>query len=376
MPLHRAVRASKLAAVEFLIERSLDPAVRIAEGKTCIEIAEEQEDWLLQKRLMELMTKGGAPFEGKKNDDLELGNELHSKHGNLGRKDMLKSMFKGTAAHKLFPLFWVTCISIVLFEYLVDLRVTGWQVAPTASLVFEVGIPLSLVMFMWVALTDPGKVPPRAKGSSGVEELMHSIDSDCPDDQLPDVSRLCTTSWVLKDLRTKFCAQTGACIEEFDHYCIWLNTAIGKRNHRQFICLAMVECLTQICNVYLCWSVMRALVPYQNCLNWVVCVVINYPLLVLLVILHFVTTPWVFLLTFQHLRMVSANMTTNEMMNIHRYNHFWVTNSGPQKQFRNPFNKGGSFQNQLDFWWQRTRSQIKDKPRSCNAACKGCHAVQ
>merc|ERR1712217_634536 len=205
---------------------------------------------------------------------------------------------------------------------------------------------------------------------------MNSIDSDCPDNQLPDVSRLCTTSWVLKDSRSKFCSQTGACIEEFDHYCIWLNTAIGKRNHRQFICLVMVECCTQICNVYLCWSVLRTLVPYQSCLSWVFCVVINYPLLVLLVILHFITAPWVCLLTYQHLRMVSANITTNEMMNVHRYKHFWITSSGPQKKFRNPFNKGGFFQNHLDFWWQRTRSQIKDKPQSCTAACRGCHAVK
>merc|ERR1719396_173489 len=69
---------------------------------------------------------------------------------------------------------------------------------------------------------------------------MKALDS--PDEVIVDLSRLCTTTWVLKGLRSKYCTQTGAVIDEFDHYCIWLNCAIGKNNHRPFICLALAEC--------------------------------------------------------------------------------------------------------------------------------------
>merc|ERR1712232_1437384 len=134
-----------------------------------------------------------------------------------------------------------------MFEYLTDLRATSYEVAPTSSFLFELGVPLSLALFALVALKDPGKIPARAKGYSGVEELMKALDSNA--ESVPDVSRLCTTTWVLKDLRTKYCTQTGACVEEFDHYCVWLNCAIGKNNHRQFVCLAMVEWLTQVCHL-------------------------------------------------------------------------------------------------------------------------------
>merc|ERR1719499_2746485 len=106
---------------------------------------------------------------------------------------------------------------------------------------------------------DPGKLPARTKGASGVEELMRALDSDGPTNSVPDISRLCTTTWVLKDLRTKYCAQTGACVQEFDHWCVWLNCSIGKKNHRQFMCLAIVENLTQITYLYLLICTVREL---------------------------------------------------------------------------------------------------------------------
>merc|ERR1719401_906343 len=258
-----------------------------------------------------------------------------------------------------------------------DLRVTSYAVAPTASMLFEIGVPMSLAIFFYVALADPGKLPARVKGRSGVEELMRLIDGGAKAGEEPDISRLCTTTWVLKDLRTKYCAQTGACIEEFDHYCVWLNTSIGKGNHRQFVCLAIVEWLTQLCHIYICWCMARELVKYEGFFSWVFSVWATYPLLGFLSMIQCLTTPWVAMLIMHQGRLVFSNLTTNEMMNMHRYEHFWVTGmveSGRmQKLFRNPFHKGSAWANFADFWWKRQRSKVanKDKfmsPPSCGHA--------
>ena len=56
-------------------------------------------------------------------------------------------------------------------------------------------------------------------------------------------------------------------------------------------------------------------------------------------------------------RLIALNMTTNEMMNIHRYRHFWVMG-----RFNNPFHKGGVVKNCLDFWWTRRRAQDGSPP--------------
>merc|ERR1719171_2725724 len=142
-----------------------------------------------------------------------------------------------------------------------DLRAMSYTVAPHASLAFEIGIPLTLAIFAYTALMDPGKVPAKTPGNSGVEEIMKALDS--PDEHVVDISRLCTTTWVLKGLRSKYCTETGAVVEEFDHYCIWLNCAIGKRNHRLFVLLCFSEVLTQFFHVVCCFFMCTALVPYK-----------------------------------------------------------------------------------------------------------------
>lgn len=371
MPLHRAVCASQAQVVEFLLEKRSDANQRNADGKTILDITEEQGDKSMQNLLKKLMKKSDPSKSSTKVEvlDAETGNAGESAEASEAeakpkkKETWMQTMMKvgqDKTAQKAFPVFWLVCVSMATFEYLMDLRITSYQVAPTASMLFEVGVPLSLSLFFLVALKDPGKIPARPKGNSGVEELMRALDSDA--DKVPDISRLCTTTWVLKDLRTKYCSQTGACVEEFDHWCVWLNCSIGKNNHRQFMCLAIVEWFTQLCHIYLCWCMARSLVPYQSIGSWLAGVVTGYPLLTLVWLIQLLTCPFVLMLVIYQSRLIGMNLTTNEMMNAHRYEHFWVTaNVMPgrmQKMYRNPFNKGSIVMNCLDFWWFRSRSAV------------------
>merc|ERR1712032_1668520 len=209
-----------------------------------------------------------------------------------------------------------------------------------------------------VALMDPGKVSPMPRGRSGVEVLMRALDTT--GDHAVDISRLCTTTWVLKGLRTKYCVMTGACIEEFDHYCIWLNRAIGKRNHRLFIVLALCELLTQVAHLYLLWtlSLSGELIPYKTFRSWILLLVTSYPLLFIIGVAHSLTAPWIVMLLVFQLQLVTKNLTTNEMLNARRCDHFWMTApDGMSKHYRNPFNKGSVCKNCFDFWWTRRRSE-------------------
>lgn len=42
----------------------------------------------------------------------------------------------------------------------------------------------------------------------------------------------CRTSLVHKPLRSKFCQHSGFVVARMDHYCVWLNNAVGYGNHR------------------------------------------------------------------------------------------------------------------------------------------------
>lgn len=382
-PLHRAVSATQPPVIEFLLEKRADPQQPNGEGKTIMDIAEGQgSSGHMVKLLKNLLKKHSTPAGEQTGDDddtndLEMGGG--DKKGKKPKEGFMKMIMKAgedKTAQKAFPVFWLVCVSMATFEYLMDLRTTSYQVAPTASLLFEVGVPLSLTLFFWVALMDPGKLPARTKGASGVEELMRALDTDGPTNSIPDISRLCTTTWVLKDLRTKYCAQTGACVDEFDHWCVWLNTSIGKRNHRQFLCLALVEWLTQAFHLYLLICMARALVPYQSIGQFLFGVLAGYPLLTLVFVVQLLTCPFVMMLIFYQSRLVAQNLTTNEMMNASRYEHFWVTSTTMpgrmQKMFRNPFNKGSVVMNCFDFWWFRQRS--RQVPQASGSCCSkhGC----
>mmetsp|Transcript_59659 Transcript_59659/g.155131 ORF Transcript_59659/g.155131 Transcript_59659/m.155131 type:complete len:650 (-) Transcript_59659:59-2008(-) len=358
LPLHRATCANEPSVIEYLVEKRCDPSQKNGEGKSCVDIADEQHSVQLQYIYKKLSKKG----EGNTQQQLDLeGGGESSDSGSKKGEGMFKSMTRDKAGQKVFPAFWLVCVSLATFQYITELRAASYDVAPTASMLFELGVVMSLCFFFYVALTDPGKLPTGIKGRSGVEELMKALDGGVPEGQEPDLSRLCTTTWVLKDLRTKYCTQTGACVSEFDHYCVWLNTSIGRGNHRQFVGLALVEWFTQLTHIYLCWNMMRELVSYSSMGTWLFGVLTGYPLLTFIFLIQCLTAPWVLMLIVHQLRLVVSNLTTNEMMNMHRYEHFWVAvmeSPGQlQKRFHNPFSKGGWFKNCMDFWWWRTRSE-------------------
>lgn len=357
-PLHRAVRAQKHEAAQFLVEEGCDPRQRNAQGASCHDIASQLHDHQMEAILKKPLRSGDGA--GKRNAvalDLESGEPLvdDSDPKKTGKKRFMEKLMKDPQLQKSFPVFWLVCVALSTFEYLVTIRPLGHAVAPVGSLLFELGVPLSLLVFAWTALADPGKLPQQPKGRSGMEELMRALDGGAPEDRLPDVSRLCTTTWVLKGLRTKYCTQTGACVDEFDHYCVWLNTAIGRGNHRQFICLAIVEWATQICFLWVCWNVVWVLVSATSVGGWLFELILGHPLFVLMVLSHALTVPWVTFLLKTHVKMINQNLTTNEMMNMARYEHFWIEDDYGVKKFENPFSKGGWWENHRDFWWTRRR---------------------
>jgi len=305
-------------------------------------------------------------------DDADLDAKKSKKKGCKG---FMERLMKDKAMHKAFPTFWLVCTALSAFEYLTVIRPVGQQVAPVGSVLFEIGVPLSLFLFFWTALKDPGRLPHEPKGRSGMERLMRELDGGAPAGApAPDVSRLCTTTWVLKGFRTKYCTNTKACVEEFDHYCVWLNCAIGRGNHRQFICLSVTEWATQIAILWVCFQSSFVLLEASSAGAWFLDLVAGHPLFLLVVLSHVPTLPWVTVLVRTHLGMVGNNVTTNEMMNYQRYDHFFVTVDG-QKKFRNPFNKGGLWKNHCDFWWTRKRGQFRETlatPTCSKAGCSRC----
>lgn len=377
-PLHRAVRSCQLEAIAYLLEAKADQQIRDDKGKTPLEMAEEFKDdctWphivrLLKNRLASPnMDIEAALHDGGEDDNKKRGRVVES----------FKRMCNSPSAQKAFPLFWLICVFLAFVQYVIDLRPQSHDVAPRVSKLFEYAVPLSLIFFVVVAKKDPGKVKPGTGNHSGVEQLQKALAGEGKTDiadAVSDCKRLCTTTWVVKGFRTKYCTQTKSCIEEFDHYCVWLNCSIGRGNHRQFILLSIIEMFTQLFHVYLLWYVGTTVVEYTGFGSYIYNIAAGYPLLFPILIIHLLTIPWVLMLIVHQCRLIAMNLTTNEMLNLHRYEHFWeISEDGCLRSlgnFHNPFDKGSWWKNTLDFWWRRRRSEMRSREHSHCASHECC----
>eukprot|EP00439_Symbiodinium_sp_Y106_P009671 s7141_g1.t1 len=142
----------------------------------------------------------------------------------------------------------------------------------------------------------------------------------------------------------------------------WLNVAIGRGNHRLFVLLSFLELSVQWLHLALCIAFARSAVVGSSWTGWLYNLAMQFPLLVFVLLMHGFSSPGILFLLVNHLYLIAINMTTNEMMNKDRYQHFWQEVSQEKgvirKVFRNPFDKGSALKNCLDFWWYRRRSAM------------------
>lgn len=283
-------------------------------------------------------------------DALGLGSQCCDEECGRAKSDKKKESASKKDLDKLkmyMPtMFWLACVSLTSFEYLVEVRTIGWIVAPIGAFLFEVGVPLSLLMFFYVSNSKPGCVPPRLQ-KQAMEELEEAFAAGTHQ----KAPNLCAATWVIKPRRSKYCQFTNQVVLEFDHFCGWLNCAIGRDNHRSFVVLTAIEWVTQISYVYTAFWVALEFVPYNNSvLRWFFSS-FAHPLLMLCLMLHMVTAFYVAGLLKYQLSMIALSYTTNEHLNAERYGY--ATVSGSLKG--SLFCKGGTRENCLDFWWYRNR---------------------
>ncbi len=89
-----------------------------------------------------------------------------------------------------------------------------------------------LYFFFLVCYTDPGKI--------NETNIAAHLALYPPDGVIfPLRIQHCSTCIQLKPGRSKHCNATKACVARFDHWCIWVNNAVGLYNTRWFLCFLL-----------------------------------------------------------------------------------------------------------------------------------------
>ncbi|CAJ1400002.1 unnamed protein product [Effrenium voratum] len=357
--LHQAVLGQQPDILEYLMDRGVDPELHNADGASCVDLARDGGHKATISALERLLKPKGIDVH----ELAETGAAAFKRAEKLGvnAKDPVQLLKQYGAG-----LFWLSCVSITVLEYLLDSRDVAYELAPQLALGFELGTLGCLLLWLFIATGNPGKLEPAPAGRTpGLEAYLGLLRSG----QVVEASRLCTTTWLLKDLRTKYDTMSGGCIQEFDHFCNFTGCAIGRFNHRQFILLNSLEPLTQLSYLGICVLVAYRPVGMPQDFSELLWLPVNmamhmptaalqYPFMALVSILNVVTTPAVLYLLLSQIMMISINWTVNEHINMERYSHFWVFDSFGNRSAASPFNKGSTWANWMDFCVHRRRREL------------------
>ena len=348
-PLHFAASSGDLLTVRLLVKWQCNLLARDQYGKSALDSA---------------VSHGHGAVVDFLTADLEIQSD-HSenkRHHSLHQHDLKvtfraflqymlhKFMYPDQVTRRVVPVFCHGACACAVWEHVAVSRSLRWLAMPRVSFIFEVSVPVILTLAQYIIRMDPG----LAAQADGVGEFISQVASDLPREMLPKPKQLCTTTWILKDLRTKYCSLTGSCIEEFDHFCILLNAPIGRKNHQPFLCLLILEVISQMTHGALCLCTLAHTAIGSTTYSEAGTALMQHPVITFLLVVHVTTVPGISLLILVQFALISQNVTMNEMLHMQRYEHFW----SKEKRFINPFSKGNVYRNCLDFWWTRTRGEI------------------
>lgn len=198
-----------------------------------------------------------------------------------------------------------TKIALIMTWFFYLQPLSAWYI----QIAFSVLIFLLPLTFFIVVYSDPGYInanyQDRCQAIMSVSEGRLSISAFCP------------TCLIQRPPRSKHCRYCDRCVLRFDHHCPWVNNCIALNNHRAFIgylLLISVSCTIFSTAVGLYWR------EIYNGFNYDIFAPGDHWLLFAFVVSCFVAG-WSTVMLIMQIYQILMEVTTNERLNIHKYNH-------------------------------------------------------
>ncbi len=249
-------------------------------------------------------------------------------------------------------------------QYLASLYLLASFWSNTPIILYVLSFALAAMIVSWAVLVfvhrDPGTV--FANRNATYNEILEEMAQTGED---PDTRKWCTTTLVKKPLRAKYDAPTGLLVARHDHYCIWLDTAVGFGNHRIFMVFVFFQVLSHVLFSVMGWlnlvNYMRQYTSTSDACDVISTLVSRnfFGVLCLTLCANICTCGLGFLLAQQTSNMMN-NITTNERINAKRYP--WLQDDSGTK-FVNRFDSGSTWTNVVEFLTKsRDYTQTYDMP--------------
>jgi palmitoyltransferase ZDHHC4 len=200
---------------------------------------------------------------------------------------------------------------------------------------------LCVVTFLLAAFSGPGIIPAaRSKTKPLTEDEILLAGKWLPahpdyctlpfDGVLYEGPQVCRTCGTIKPPRSKHCPVMGGCVARYDHYCVWLNSAVGEHNYRWFLLYLVFHTIMLLYGAVATLSIFRTEIDRLDLFNrtfvntrtneemkpgyWIIFqfLMSSYPELMLIQLLCTVMGVVLIGFTGYHLSLTLVNKTTNE----------------------------------------------------------------
>eukprot|EP00398_MALV-I-01_sp_L67-1_P000573 gene573-463_t len=339
-PLHRAAASGHVDVCKWLVRHGSDPTVLNYKQQDFLSVAENKCSSNVFKR-MSLIPSQFSKVETK--TQLSLLQEL---------------------AGFVFFIGFTMCM-IAHFVY-VRPNIESGDFFGTMLLAQEFFSFLVFGLHVYMMNSDAGLIPRKYKGNGTiVEQIQHSL-VDIKDrcERLPELERICPTCWLSRPIRSKHCGICDGCFDDFDHHCLFIRNCVGYGNRRIFMMYIFTLPIALALHGFLLVSAFQNYVQQVGVVGFLWCLFtffVSWPLAIPGCGIVLIFVPSLSLLVTAQVRSILYNLSTNEMMNLHRYSHFWKAETSQVREngmivvdqkFKNPFDKGPC-RNWIDFWANR-----------------------
>lgn len=206
-PLHWAVAAGNVSAVDKLLEAGASLDIRNVKGETPFDMALQNKN-----RLIIHMLKTEAKMRANKNFRL----------------------WRWLQKCELFLLLMLSVITMWAVGYILDFNSDSWLLKGSLliTLFFLTSLFPSILAFLYFFYktwaTDPG----FTKASE--EEKKMNIITLAETGSL-DLRTFCTSCLIRKPLRSLHCHVCNSCVARYDQHCLWTGRCVGFGNHHYYI---------------------------------------------------------------------------------------------------------------------------------------------
>eukprot|EP00741_Cyanophora_paradoxa_P005605 tig00000912_g5433.t1 len=197
----------------------------------------------------------------------------------------------------------------------------------------------AMYFFYWKACrADPGTVTSNDPSQTAGPGMWSKSLTDPETGEPITAPPKCYTCNLVKPIRSKHCSVCDRCVHKFDHHCIWMNTCIGRDNHKLFFTFIILQTMAAFLVEYLFCSALAAhpRFPEQFSVGqWLKHAIAEQPLLAFCTFYTSLVLFGIFSLTYAQWQQAARNLTTNEAFNWQRY---WYLRND-DGTYHNPFNQ-------------------------------------